>query len=61
MQTQRTVSLRGGPLDGMTFPAAPPDEWGDGAYMIVPGQMSRAVYEPDAPGEDIWAYRGDIA
>ena len=43
------ITLHGGPLDGMTFP----DPGGDhpGAYMIVPGELARAIYEPE-PGGD---------
>ncbi|WP_214417331.1 hypothetical protein [Sphaerisporangium fuscum] len=53
------VVLWGGPLDGMEVEAAEPEEHGAGAYMIVPGEVSRAVYEPaddDDPG--VWVYRG---
>lgn len=50
----------GGPLDGMTLPK---QQLGDdpGAYMIVPGEMHRAIYEP-GPGDDpaTWRYQGDI-
>ena len=48
----------GGPLDGTVLPGqAESDD--PGAYMIVPGEMSRAIYEP-APGgrPDVWHYRG---
>lgn len=54
------MQLFEGPLDGMTFSAAPPGEHGDGAYMIVPGEMSRAVYEPEDDGQDRWTFRGWI-
>jgi len=52
------VTLMGGPLDGTVLPGqAESDD--PGAYMIVPGEMSRAIYEP-APGgrPDVWHYRG---
>jgi len=55
-----TVRLFGGPLDGMVMAN---QQLGDdpGAYMIVPGEMHRAIYEP-TPGEDpaTWHYQGDI-
>jgi hypothetical protein len=56
----RTVQLVEGPLDGMTFSAQPPGESGDGAYMIVSGEMFRAIYEPDEDGQDRWKFRGWI-
>lgn len=57
----RTVELIGGPHDGLRFPAQPPGEFGDGAHMIVPGEMSRAIYEPDEDGDrDRWTFRGWI-
>ncbi|MCG5213430.1 hypothetical protein [Streptosporangium sp. KLBMP 9127] len=56
-----TVRLVGGPLDGMTLPNQPRTD-DPGAYMIVPGQSYRAIYEPDPDPADpaIWRYRGDI-
>jgi hypothetical protein len=60
--TTMTVRLVGGPLDGMVIPDLPvvdPDD--PGAYMIVPGSLSRAIYEPDEGGDPaLWKYRGDI-
>ena len=54
------VRLMGGPLDGMILPAQPVTD-DPGAYMIVPGEMHRAVYEP-LPGEDpaVWHHQGYI-
>lgn len=54
------VRLMGGPLDGMILPAQPVTD-DPGAYMIVPGEMHRAVYEP-TPGEDpaVWHHQGYI-
>lgn len=57
MAERREVTLLGGPLDGMAFLAACEDD--GGAYMIVPGESSRAVYEPD-DDPDVWLYRGLI-
>ena len=56
-----TVSLMGGPLDGLILPGQPVSD-NPGAYMIVPGSEHRAIYEPDpAPANTaIWRYRGDI-
>ena len=57
----RQVILIGGPWDGLTFWAADPGEYGDGAYMITPGSDRRAIYEPDPSGDpDVWLYRGTI-
>lgn len=55
----RTVTLVGGPLDGMSFPH-PGDVSADpGAYMIVPGEQARAVYEPRQDDDpDRWHFDG---
>ncbi|MEV4242222.1 hypothetical protein AB0J63_02310 [Streptosporangium canum] len=62
--TERHVTLMGGPLDGTTVPGPMVIADGTletGAYMVVPQETSRAVYEPE-PGADpyIWHYRGWI-
>lgn len=61
MRQRVRVTLHGGPLDGMTWeqPCLGADP---GAYMIVPGETSRAIYEPDSPPADQtrWLYRGMI-
>lgn len=51
----------GGPLDGMEFPDPDPGADDPGAYMIVPHEARRAVYEP-RPGEDpaVWHHQGYI-
>lgn len=60
--SRRVVQLVGGPLDGLSFEATPPTRVGgelvDGAYMLVPGELARAVYEP-AEGDqpDRWHFR----
>ncbi|MEU0516654.1 hypothetical protein [Streptosporangium sp. NPDC006007] len=57
--TGRQVTLVGGPLDGMEFPDPDPGADDKGACMIVPGEMSRAVYEPDPGGPpEVWHHRG---
>ncbi|MEV4096988.1 hypothetical protein [Streptosporangium saharense] len=54
------VTLLDGPLDGMVLPRQPLDD-DPGAYMIVPGWTSRAVYEPDPGGDPaVWRYRGEV-
>ncbi|WP_271220554.1 hypothetical protein [Streptosporangium carneum] len=54
------VTLYGGPLDGMVLPAQPITS-DPGAYMVVPGSVARAVYEPTLGGDPaVWRYRGDI-
>lgn len=54
------VTLYGGPLDGMVLPRQPVTE-DPGAHMIVPGELSRAIYDPDPEGPpDRWHYRGMI-
>lgn len=54
------VTLHGGPLDGMVLPGQPITD-DPGAYMIVPGQTHRAIYEPDDGADPaVWRYRGDI-
>lgn len=64
--TDRIVQLVGGPHDGLTFPAAPPTPLGDGtfvdgAYMLVPGELARAVYEPvEGDHPDRWYFDGWI-
>lgn len=56
--TDRTVQLVGGPLDGMTF-SPDPDDPDPGAYMIVPGEQARAIYEPqDGDDPDRWHHTG---
>ncbi|MGW4426588.1 hypothetical protein [Streptosporangium sp. NPDC004631] len=59
--TRRQVTLTGGPLDGMEFPDPDPESPDPGAYMTVPGEDRRAVYEPH-PGEDpaVWHHQGYI-
>lgn len=54
----RDVHLMGGPLDGMVLPDQPVTD-DPGAYMVVPGEERRAVYEP-RPGEDptVWHHQG---
>lgn len=61
MAERRRVTLYGGPLDGMDIGEQPIGD-DPGAYMIVPGEMSRAIYEPDPPPADQgrWVYRGMI-
>lgn len=55
-----TVQLHGGPLDGMVLPdqvlgASP------GAYMLVPNEERRAIYEPDDGGDRaLWRFRGYV-
>lgn len=57
--TDRTVQLVGGPLDGMTFPHPDPDDPEPGAYMIVPGELARAIYEPtEGDDPDRWHHTG---
>ncbi|MEV5411026.1 hypothetical protein AB0K60_19550 [Thermopolyspora sp. NPDC052614] len=57
--TDRTVQLVGGPLDGMTFPHPDPAAPDPGAYMIVPGELARAVYEPtEGDDPDRWHFGG---
>lgn len=59
--TTEQVKLVGGPLDGMEFPHPDPESSDPGAYMIVPGEMHRAVYEPLPGGDrDVWHYGGLI-
>lgn len=59
--TRRQVTLTGGPLDGMEFPDPDPESDDPGAYMIVPGETHRAVYEPDPEGDrSRWYHRGYI-
>lgn len=54
------VTLMGGPLDGMVLPNQPVTD-DPGAFMIVPGEVSRAIYDPDPDGPpDVWHYRGPI-
>ncbi len=60
MAETMTVTLMGGPLDGMTMANQPitPDP---GAFMIVPGEISRAIYDPEPDGPpDVWHFRGRI-
>lgn len=60
MAEQMTVTLMTGPLDGMVLPDQPVTD-DPGAYMIVPGETHRAVYEPDPGGPPrVWHYRGTI-
>jgi hypothetical protein len=55
-----TVTLMGGPLDGMTMDNQPVTD-DPGAYMIVPGELHRAIYDPEPDGPpDVWHYRGTI-
>lgn len=60
MTERQRVTLHGGPLDGMEWEQPITDD--PGAYMIVPGLLSRAVYVPDSPPADQtrWLYRGMI-
>ncbi|MER7129724.1 hypothetical protein [Streptosporangium saharense] len=52
------IRLMGGPLDGMQWADESP---GDGAYMIVPGEIARAVYEPRPDGDPwVWHHVGWI-
>lgn len=56
------VTLWGGPLDGTRVEADPAGEYGAGAYMVVPEEEFRAVYEPVSGGDpDVWYYGGWIA
>ncbi len=60
MAETMTVTLMAGPLDGMTLPDQPVTD-DPGAYMVVPGETTRAVYEPAPDGPpNIWRYRGTI-
>lgn len=60
MPEQMAVTLMGGPLDGTVLPSQPVTD-DPGAYMIVPGELSRAIYEPDPEGEQaLWRFRGWI-
>ncbi|MFF4412103.1 hypothetical protein ACFYY8_06190 [Streptosporangium sp. NPDC001559] len=55
------VRLIGGPLDGGLLPGQEIDD-DPGAYLVVPGWVSRAVYEPLPDGDRaVWYYRGDVA
>ncbi|MFD0887749.1 hypothetical protein ACFQ08_24680 [Streptosporangium algeriense] len=47
----------GGPLDGMRWADESP---GDGAYMIVPGEEARAIYEPTSEDPLTWHFQGWI-
>ena len=62
MTERQRVTLHGGPLDGMEWEWEQPITDDPGAYMIVPGETSRAIYEPDPPPADQtrWIYRGMI-
>ncbi|GHE47116.1 hypothetical protein GCM10017673_56160 [Streptosporangium violaceochromogenes] len=60
MTDTQQVTLYGGPLDGMVLPDQPVTE-DPGAYMIVPGEARRAVYEPVPGGSpEVWHRRGYI-
>lgn len=57
----RDIRLMGGPLDGTAFPDPDPSSSDPGAYMVVPGDDRRAVYEPDPDGAPkVWHHRGYI-
>ncbi len=61
MAEAMTVTLIGGPLDGMVLPDQPVTD-DLGAYMVVPGETHRAVYRPQLNGPaDRWHYGGQIA
>ncbi|MBB4920907.1 hypothetical protein [Streptosporangium saharense] len=56
-----SIRLMGGPLDGMSWPVDEGEPPGDGAYMIVPGEIARAVYEPRPDGDPLtWHHVGWI-
>ncbi|MFD0885240.1 hypothetical protein ACFQ08_11860 [Streptosporangium algeriense] len=56
------VLLVRGPLDGEVLPRQLVTAADPGAYLVVPGWVSRAAYEPLPDGDRaVWYYRGAVA